>query len=150
MGESAGTSGVYNRWDAEGDVHKEIHLLSRDYDEIIIDGPPRIVELARSILLAADWVVIPLLPSPLNVWAAVEMVDPVREAQVYKADLKCCLAINRRIVNTAIGRDVRTALAELVIPVLDADVGRRVIFAESLAEGLTAVERTDPKRRAEI
>lgn len=56
-------------------IHKEIHLLAKDYDEIVIDGPPQIAELARSILLAADLVVIPLLPSPLDVWAAAETVD---------------------------------------------------------------------------
>ncbi len=131
-------------------IHKEIHLLASDYDEIVIDGPPRIAELARSILLAADLVVIPLLPSPLDVWAAAETVDLVREAQVYKPALKCCLAINRKIVNTAIGRDVREAIQELDVPVLESDVGQRVAFAESLAVGATIGKQRDRKGTAEI
>ena len=131
-------------------IHKEIHLLASDYDEIVIDGPPRIAELARSILLAADLVVVPLLPSPLDVWAAAETVDLVREAQVYKPDLKCCLAVNRKIVNTAIGRDVRDALSELDVPVLNADIGQRVAFAESLAGGVTILEQDDSKGAAEV
>ncbi|MCA9070624.1 MAG: AAA family ATPase [Planctomycetaceae bacterium] len=131
-------------------VHKEIPLLKKDYDEIIIDGPPRIAELARSILLAANVVVVPLLPSPLDVWAAAETVDLIREAQVYNETLTCCLAINRKIVRTAIGRDVRAALRDLEIPVLKTDIGQRVVFAESLAEGVTAIERGDRKGRREI
>ncbi len=131
-------------------IHKEIDLLCDDYDEIIIDGPPRIAELARSILLASDLVVIPLLPSPLDVWAAAETVDLVREAQVYNEDLKCCLAVNRKIANTAIGRDVRKALKELDVPILKADIGQRVAFAESLAEGATVLDRRDRKGKAEI
>lgn len=131
-------------------IHKEIDLLRQDYDEIIIDGPPRIAELARSILLAADLVVIPLLPSPLDVWAAAETVDLYHEAQVYNEDLKCCLAVNRKIANTAIGRDVRKALKELEIPILKADIGQRVAFAESLAEGVTILDRRDRKGKAEI
>ncbi|WP_417850307.1 ParA family partition ATPase [Thalassoglobus sp.] len=131
-------------------IHKEIDLLRNDYDEIIIDGPPRIAELARSILLATDLVVIPLLPSPLDVWAAAETVDLVREAQVYNEVLKCCLAVNRKIVNTAIGRDVRKALKELDVPILNNDVGQRVAFAESLADGATVLERGDRKGKSEI
>ncbi len=131
-------------------IHKEIDLLSGDYDEIVIDGPPRIAELARSILLASDLIVIPLLPSPLDVWAAAETVDLVREAQIYKPALKCCLAVNRKIVNTAIGRDVRKALKELEVPVLKSDIGQRVAFAESLAEGATVLDRSEPKGTKEI
>ena len=131
-------------------IHKEIDLLRCEYDEIVIDGPPRIAELARSILLASDVVVIPLLPSPLDVWAAAETVDLVREAQVYNESLNCCLLVNRKIVNTAIGRDVRNALKELDVPILKADIGQRVTFAESLAEGATSLDRRDRKATKEI
>jgi len=131
-------------------IHKEIDLLKCDYDEIVIDGPPRIAELARSIILASDLVVIPLLPSPLDVWAAAETVDLVREAQVYNESLKCCLAVNRKIVNTAIGRDVRKALKELEVPILKTDIGQRVAFAESLAEGATVLDRCDAKSTSEV
>lgn len=131
-------------------LHKEIDFLRDDYDEIIIDGPPRIAELARSILLASDLVVIPLLPSPLDVWAAAETVDLFHEAKVYNEDLKCCLAVNRKIANTAIGRDVRKALKELDVPILKADIGQRVAFAESPAEGATVFKRRDRKGKAEI
>ena len=131
-------------------IHKEIHLLAADYDEIVIDGPPRIAELARSILLASDLVVIPLLPSPLDVWAAAETVDLVREAQVYKDDLKCCLAVNRKVGKSAIGRDVRRALRELDVPVLETDVAQRVAFAESLAAGGTVTNEQDRKGFKEI
>jgi len=131
-------------------IHKEIHLLAKDYDDIVIDGPPRIAELARSILLAADLVVIPLLPSPLDVWAAAETVDLVREAQIYKPDLKCCLVVNRKIGKTAIGRDVRQALKELDVTVLEADIAQRVAFAESLAVGATVTQHDDRKGAKEI
>ena len=131
-------------------IHKEIHLLARDYDDVVIDGPPRIAELARSILMASDLVVVPLQPSPLDVWAAAETVDLVREAQIVRANLRCCLAVNRRIVNTAIGRDVREAIAELDVPVLECDISQRVAFAESLATGATVCNEQDSKAAAEI
>ena len=113
----------------QGNVHKEIVSLGADYDHVVIDGPPRVTELARSIILSADIVVIPVQPSPFDVWAAAETADLVKEARLYKENLKAVIAINRKIVNTAIGRDVREALASLEAAILDADVSQRVGFA---------------------
>ena len=131
-------------------IHKEIEMLAADYDDVIIDGPPRVTELARSIILASDVVVIPLQPSPMDVWAAAETVDLVREAQVYKPELKCCLMVNRKITNTAIGRDVREALEELDVAVLQSDIAQRVAFAESAASGQTVVPHRRKKAAKEI
>ncbi|WP_375705399.1 AAA family ATPase, partial [Bartonella sp. AA86SXKL] len=45
-------------------VHKEITQIGHNYDHIIIDGPPRVTDLARSALMASDFVLIPVQPSP--------------------------------------------------------------------------------------
>ena len=78
---------------------------------MVIDGPPRVNELTRSALLVADMVLIPVQPSPYDVWAAKEIVDLIGEAVVFKEKLKAAFVVNRKIVNTAIGRDVVEALA---------------------------------------
>lgn len=131
-------------------LHQEIELLVSDYDDIVIDGPPRIAEVARSIILSTDIVIVPIQPSPMDVWAAAETIDLVQEAQIYKPELRCVLTINRKIANTAIGRDVRKALAELETPVLNTDIGQRVAFAESAAIGSTVLEQGRSKARKEI
>jgi chromosome partitioning protein len=97
-------------------LHKEVPAHIPHYDHIIIDGPPRVNELARSAIMAADWVVIPVQPSPYDVWAAKDIVDLIREATTYRESIKSVFVINRRIVNTAIGRDVAEALAGYDIP----------------------------------
>ena len=128
-------------------LHREIALHAANYDHILIDGPPRVNELARSAIMAADVVLIPVQPSPYDVWAAKEIVDLIAEARVFKPNLKAAFVINRRIANTAIGRDVAGALAEYPIPVLAAVVSQRVIFAESAATGSTVLE-LDPQGAA--
>ena len=121
-------------------IHKEVGNLSKDYDFVIIDGPPRVSDVTKSILLASDIAVIPIQPSPYDVWAAKEVLDITKEAAVYNENLKIVFAINRKIVNTAIGRDVVDALSEYEIPVLKAEVVQRVIFAESASAGKVVAE----------
>ena len=121
-------------------VHKEIGQIGQGYDHIVIDGPPRVTDLARSAIMAADVVLIPVQPSPYDIWAAEEVVKLIEEARVYKESLKAAFVVNRKIANTAIGRDVREALAAYPFQVLAASVTQRVVFAEAAAQGLAVHE----------
>ena len=121
-------------------IHKELPTMVEDYDHIIIDGPPRVSELARSAIMAADLVVVPIQPSPYDVWAADVIINLINEASVFKENIKCVFAVNRKIVNTAIGRDVFEALTDYDFPTLKTVVHQRVIFAECAAPGSTVIE----------
>jgi chromosome partitioning protein len=128
-------------------LHKELPKMEADYDFIIIDGSPRVYDVARSALMASDIVLIPVQPSPYDVWAAKEIVDLLEDIKPFKENLKNAFVINRKIVNTAIGRDVNEALAEYSLPVLKSQISQRVGFAESAASGKTVLE-TEPKSLA--
>lgn len=121
-------------------LHRDILSFVPDYDAIVIDGPPRVNEVARSAILASDLVLIPVQPSPYDIWAAKEIVDLLREASVFNEKLKSVFVINRKIVNTALGRDVSAALADYQLPVLHSHICQRVAFAESAALGQTVLE----------
>lgn len=125
-------------------LHKEIPDIAKDYNFVVIDGPPRVYDVARSAMLASDIVLIPIQPSPYDVWAAKEIVDLLKEAVIFKENLKSVFIINRKIVNTAIGRDVNQALSDYNIPVFESAICQRVSFAESAAQGKTVLE-TEPK-----
>lgn len=127
-------------------LHLELPKLAKDYDMMVIDGPPRIYEVARSAVMASDAVLIPVLPSQFDVWAAEESVKLLEECAVYKKDLKAAFVINRKIANTAIGRDVAKALKQYPLPILTTVICQRVAFAES-ARGRTVLE-IDPESSA--
>lgn len=124
-------------------LHKEIEKIGQGYDHVIIDGPPRVTELARSAILASDVVLIPVQPSPYDIWSVDEIVKLTEEARVYRDNQKVVFVINRKIANTVIGRDVREALANYAVPTLNGAVTQRVIFAEAVAQG-RAVYELDP------
>jgi chromosome partitioning protein len=126
---------------AKPTLHRELPNLAKGYDVVVIDGAPRVNELARAAMLASDLVLIPVQPSPYDVWASADTVRLVREAQQFRAGIRAVFLINRRIAKTAIGRDVASALSQFEdVPVLKTALGQRVIFAESAARGLSVVE----------
>lgn len=121
-------------------IHKEVKQLDQDYDHVVIDSAPRVTDLARSAIMASDVILIPVQPSPYDIWAADEIVKLIAEASVFKENLKSFFAINRKIANTAIGRDVRDALAAYEVTTLQTSITQRVIFAEAAANGLALFE----------
>jgi chromosome partitioning protein len=131
----------------KGSIHKELPALAGNFDYVIIDGPPRVYNVAQSAIMASDLVLVPVQPSPYDVWAAKEIIDLLNEAAVYKPSIRKAFVINRKIANTAIGRDVTEALSEYPIPVLQTAICQRVAFAESATKGLTVYE-LDPDMRA--
>lgn len=121
-------------------LHQEAPELARRCDHLIIDGPPRIAAIARSALMAAGQVLIPVQPSPYDLWASGEMVALIREAQVFRPDLAAAFVINRRVVRTVIGREARGTLVEQPLPALASEVCQRIVFADSVAAGRLARE----------
>ena len=130
-------------------LHQEAPAMARGVDHVIIDGPPRVAALARSALLASDLVLIPVQPSPYDIWASAEMVALIQEARIFKPALQAAFVINRRVGQTVIGREVRQALSEQPLPALDAEVRQRIVFADSVASGALASELEPEGRAAE-
>ncbi|MET3514982.1 chromosome partitioning protein [Pseudacidovorax sp. 1753] len=120
---------------ARDTLHKEVPQIASQADFVVIDGPPRVAALARSALLAADLVLIPVQPSAHDVWATQEMVRLIAAAQVLRPGLRAAFVINRRVVGTVIGRDARAALADQPFPTLHADIAQRIAFADCVAAG---------------
>jgi len=121
-------------------LHQEAAQFAQDHQHVIIDGPPRVAALARSAILASDLVLIPVQPSPYDIWASAEMVALIQEAKIYKPTLQAAFVINRKVAGTVLGRDVRNALKEQPLPALQTDVGQRIVFADSVAAGALAQE----------
>ena len=132
---------------AKPTIHKTVADIGVGKDFVIIDGAPRVTDLARSCIMASDLVLIPVQPSPYDIWASQEIVDLIKEAAAYKPELQAAFIINRKIPNTAIGRDVEGALAEFELPVIETTIDQRVIFAESAAGGISVMEQ-DAKSQA--
>jgi len=125
---------------ARANMAKDALKMAEDYTHTVIDGPPHAEEIARSCIIASDFVALPIEPSGLSTWASDLTVKQVREAQEFKPNLECGFVVSRKIGKTVIGRDIRNLAAQANVPILNAEIEQRVAFAESMTMGQTIFE----------
>ena len=113
-------------------------------DLVVIDGAPQAAELAVSAIKAADFILIPVQPSPYDIWAAADLVELIKtRIEVTDGKLAAAFVVSRAIKGTKLGTEVTDALLGYGLPVLEARITQRVSFPTSAAEGTTVLD-TEP------
>lgn len=132
----------------EANLYEYIDQYRDKYDHIIIDGAPRVTDLARSAIIASDLIVIPVQAAAFDIWAAQEIVSLVKEAENLKP-LKSYFLLNRTIPRTIIARSVKAALEQHQVPLLNSSLTQRIRFAESALNGRSVYDYPDAKNPAD-
>ena len=122
----------------------EVERRARDHDIVVIDSPPHAETEAKLAIRAARLVVMPVQPSPMDVWATKPTLDLARQEKV-----RVLLVLNRVPPRANLTEAMLGKLAELDAHVADARIGNRVALATSLAEGLGITEAAPSSRAAE-
>ena len=122
----------------------------QDADFIVLDGPPRIAELTRAILVLADLCLIPVGASAAEIWATSDLLALVEEAKQVKP-------VNARMVwtryrpHTRLAQELsELATKELGLVAMSTALGMRVAYMEALGDGLTVAELYEPSAKAEV
>ncbi|MDJ0832877.1 MAG: ParA family partition ATPase [Gammaproteobacteria bacterium] len=124
---------------AGDDVHQAYSALADEsYVNCLIDCPPSAQsKQMHDALTIADLAVVPVLPSPLDIWATVHIEQAVEQARQVNPELKVVLVINQFESRTRLSRLMERALAQLELPASKAFIKRRAIYRHSLLEGRT-------------
>lgn len=113
-------------------------------DFVVIDGAPQAADLAVSAIKAADFILIPVQPSPYDIWATADLVDLVKQRiEITDGKLQAAFVVSRAIKGTKMGAEVADALSGYGLPVLNARITQRVIYPGTAAAG-TTVQDHDP------
>jgi len=128
---------------AGGKVHREAKKFIADYAYLLIDCPPAIDSpVPQSALLISDLALVPIIPSPADLWAAtgiqklIDLVMPVNE------ELQTRLVANM-VQATSLSRDALEAMERFGIPQLRASLGLRTAYRQSAVWG--GVVQDQPK-----
>jgi chromosome partitioning protein len=113
----------------------ELERLKRSHDLVLIDSPPQIETDARLAIRAADLVLIPVQPSPPDVWAA---EGTLKLAQAERRTAR--VVLNRVPPASRLRATVEADIAARQLPLLRAALGNRTGFALAFAQGLGITE----------
>ena len=120
---------------------KDIQAITPNQDWLIIDGAPQIAELAVGAIKCADVILIPVQPSPYDVWACEDLVDIIKARQeVTNGKPKAAFVISRVIKNTQLSKEIRDALEGYGLPVFKHFTSQRVIYPKTAATGSTVLD----------
>ena len=110
--------------------------LKKDHDVVIIDTPPKIESDARPSIEASDLVLIPMSPSHVDFWATEAIINIAK-----KANKKIMIQINRANQRSKLIIKTNDYIKSLNVPSIDTIIGNRQIYATSMGEGKTAIEK---------
>lgn len=105
-------------------------------DTILFDTPPQLEDEALISALLADLVIIPITPSPLDIWAGEKAIEAIKEARAERKGLpKVAIIPSRLMPNTLLAKEVKTSLKHFNEPIAPS-ITMRVAIAEAGIAGL--------------
>lgn len=129
---------------------KAVDNLHRDYDAVLIDGTPSLSEMTTRIIIAADLLLIPILPSAHDFRSMQPFFERLDQAREFRGDIPAFFVINQYSPSANVYKRMAEAIRELGIEVLDTVIHRRAAYAETAIDGKGTYEGSDLKARDEM
>lgn len=123
---------------ASSKVHREVKKFVDDYDFIVIDCPPAADSpVPQSALLIADLALVPIIPSPLDMWAAVGIRQVINNVLDFNESLQSRLVLNQCQPKTTLAQESLEVLPEFGIELAKNHVRHRQVYRQSAVFGQT-------------
>lgn len=132
-------------------IRRNVKKLEESFDIVIIDGVPALSQMASTIILLSDLLLIPLIPSPADLWATEKFLDRFDEAVNLKGeDIPSYFIFNLHDSRLNLTKEVQEVVGDYDIQPLKTSLKNRVAYRESIALGRGVIEYKDPKAAQEI
>lgn len=123
---------------ASAKVHREVKKFIDDYHYIIIDCPPAADSpVPQSALLIADLALVPIIPSPLDMWATVGIRQVIQNVSDFNETLQSRLVLNQCQPNTTLVQESLEILPEFGIELVKTQIQHRQVYRQSAVFGQT-------------
>lgn len=137
----ASRDGLVDVIDAVDDLAEAIDLNRHQYECLVIDCPPSAQSgQTRQALAHSDIAVIPVLPSPLDLWASVHVESELEWARGVNPGIRPLLVINQLEPRTRLSQLMHNALAEIELPVATTSIRRRMAYRNAILQGLSVLD----------
>ena len=130
-------------------IHKQIPELATSYEYVFIDVGGRDAPVFRSALVAADTVLIPMVPSVFDAWAAEDVFNVIDELTAGRpVDTRVVLnQVTPTIIAEEARQSLQVELEERGIVLMVAVLQNRTAWPRAIGEGM-GVGEWEPKGKA--
>ena len=119
-------------------VHREVKKFINDFQYIIIDCPPAADSpVPQSALLISDIVLVPVIPSPLDMWAAVGIKQVIFNMSEINEELQARLVLNQCQPRTTLTQETLEILPEFGLELSKTALHHRQVYRQSAVFGQT-------------
>ncbi len=120
---------------------KALPGIANAYDHVIIDGAAKLEGMIAAAIKVSDIILIPVQPSPYDIWAASDLVDLIKARQeVTNGKPRAAFIVSRAVKRTILGQEIVEALAEYDLPILDSCTTQRQIYPRTASQGLSVFD----------
>lgn len=132
-------------------ILKSISSVAAGHDFVLIDGAAKLEDMIAAAIKVSSVILIPVQPSPYDLWAVSDLVDFVKARQeVTDGTPKAAFIISRAISGTKLGGEVKAALDEYELGVFETAITQRQVYPRTASEGQTVFEGDNPDAIAEL
>lgn len=124
---------------------RDLAMARAANDIIVIDSPPHAEMDIKVSTRAADLVVVPMQPSPADLWAMRETMNTISGEQ-----RNCMVVLNRVTPRARLTDEMKAKLALMDLPVANTQIGNRVLFQMAMEEGYTVLDAAPSSSSQEI
>ena len=130
---------------------KALPGVAAPYDYVLIDGAAKLEGMIAAAVKVSDAILIPVQPSPYDIWAASDLVDLTKARQeVTDGKPQAAFIISRAVKNTVLAKEIIEALSEYELPIFSSLTVQRQSYPRTAAEGLTVFDGLNEQARDEI
>lgn len=124
-------------------ARREARSLARSHGYVVVDTPPKTDTDAKPAIDAADYVIVPVQPTPVDLWATSQTIELAS-----RESTPALLVLNRVPPRASLTAEMTDAIVESGYDTLTTRLGNRTVFAAAMGKGFAVTEEAPTSKAA--
>ncbi|MBN9669799.1 ParA family partition ATPase [Roseibium aggregatum] len=125
-------------------ARREARSLAKSHGYVLVDTPPKTDSDAKPAIDAADFVIVPIQPTPVDLWATSQTIDLAA-----REDTPAMLVLNRVPPRASLTGEMADAILASGFDALASRLGNRTVFAAAMGKGVAVTEEAPSSKAAQ-
>lgn len=125
-------------------ARREARSLAKSHGYVLVDTPPKTDSDAKPAIDAADFVIVPIQPTPVDLWATSQTIDLAA-----REDTPAMLVLNRVPPRASLTGEMADAILASGFDALTSRLGNRTVFAAAMGKGVAVTEEAPSSKAAQ-